>query len=133
MIQITIPKYEIIVPFEEHNQMPCEPGIYCLCGAEGEILYIGQANDLAEKIQRHATGRTLLFDVIHNFQIIKCFLCDNPLERELYETYMVQTLRPPLNREKTFLYESGTYDRKYYRPEYLQQLDKLKAKKRDRT
>ncbi len=133
MIQITVPEYEVILPFEEHPQVPSKPGIYCLCGVEGEILYVGQAHNLAEKIMRHATGRTLLFDVIHNFHIIKCFVCDNPLERELYETFMVQTLRPPLNRERTFLYESGTYDRKYYTPEYLQQLDKHKAKKKDRS
>lgn len=119
-INIVIPKYEF--EFDKNNTKLIKQigGIYCFYGKENDLLYIGKAADLRNRIRGHFAGTTSLKDVYHNFNKVKGFYCSNPVEREIYETYLINELQPKLNLDKVFTYTSSRFEEMYQNNKTLQ-------------
>ena len=58
-------------------------------------------------------------DIRHNFALVKCIPVDDPADRDILETYLINTLKPPLNREKVYTYTSNFHSDKYRTYEQL--------------
>lgn len=88
-------------------------GLYLIYNKEDELLYIGKAKNLYSRIISHLNGSSNLKDIYHNFYKVKMIFVNDPLYRELYETYMINTLKPLLNVEKVITYRSMRYEENY--------------------
>lgn len=68
-------------------------GVYFLIN-EGEVVYIGQSDNIHARIKAHATGRdTKMFDRIHVIE------CSDAQQRFNLEGHYINTFDPPLNKQ----------------------------------
>lgn len=90
-------------------------GIYFLYDDEKVLMYVGQTSALRERVQSHLKPKSynVLKDLIHNFKYVSYFICENPVERDIYETYLINKMKPKLNIEKVLTYKSERYSKKY--------------------
>ncbi len=116
MIKIDIPKDDIWIPIEKFYYIPPDVGgIYRIYDKSDKLLYIGKSKKIQYRIRQHLRGlNSGTEDVKHHFFIVKCFYVECPMEIDIYETYLINTLKPPLNIDKVYTYESSRND-----PEYL--------------
>jgi excinuclease UvrABC nuclease subunit len=93
MINITIPEPEkmttLLMEIEEKG------GIYLLYDSAEKLLYIGQSDNLWYRI-----GQQL--DAIPYAKSFRVVYIDDPYEREIYETAMINALKPSNNKAKVF-------------------------------
>lgn len=103
MIKIEIPEMDRYLPFLRKNihRLPEErAGLYWLYDKNNKLLYIGQSMDIRKRIQQHLSGYRG-----DHYDSAVCYYVDSPLDRELYETYMINTMQPPFNVSKVFTYK----------------------------
>lgn len=93
--------------------IPNVGGIYFLFDAEYELLYIGKATHLLDRIKAHLRGFTNMKDICQYLDYVKYIKIKDADEREVYETYFINTLYPKLNTEKVFTYISERDSFKY--------------------
>lgn len=82
-------------------------GLYFLYGSNKELLYVGKAKRLRERVSSHINGtaeNTRLFS--HLFEFIRYINVNCPYEREIYETFAINTYFPKFNSNKTYTYTS---------------------------
>lgn len=116
-IKIEIPQYDIFVSIDNFILIPSKiSGIYVFLNECGELMYIGKAKRLRERIQQHLSGTDKNSDsIFHNFKYVACIYVDSEVNREIYETYMINKLKPLLNVNKVYTYTSEKYNPKYNR------------------
>jgi len=130
MITITIPNFDIELPVDEVNNIPKnKAGIYLFYGANNDLLYIGKTKLLRQRIRQHLLSNDINTELLrHHFVFVRCIYVDDSLERDIYETYMVNTLRPLFNIDKVLVDKRNKKDlRKYYEPEVLAEIEKEEA------
>jgi hypothetical protein len=113
LIQIIIPDFEFKSDSASVNVVRRRGGLYLFYGKgkyADHILYVGKAADLRGRIRGHYKGTTNTRRIKHNFGIVTGFYEDNPVSRDIYETFLVDKYKPPLNREKTYTYRHRFYD-----------------------
>ena len=84
-------------------------------------MYIGKAACLRQRIRQHMSINSESHDVNHNFHIVRCIYVDEPYQREMYETFLINTMKPPLNWDKVFTYKSQRYNEKFRDPDIVKQ------------
>ncbi|WP_280770805.1 nucleotide excision repair endonuclease [Salipaludibacillus daqingensis] len=116
MIKITIPKPDLtifkkvdpeasnIYGFTDFHQITREKGgIFMFYNADNELLFVGKARKIRQRIKKHFEDNVSVMKN-HRNEVTKIEVCivDDPMEREIYETYIVNTLKAKYNVDKVF-------------------------------
>ena len=128
MIKIEVPQITGFVTGDNLNAVPVAGGLYLLYGKGNELLYVGKTANLKRRLIQHFnfyTGDNLT-DVAHNIAYAGYFPSNDPVEREIYETYMINTIKPAWNVEKVFTYKTRRYEEHWYNPDELVEQKKIK-------
>lgn len=77
-------------------------GVYFLYGKSDSLLYIGKTNSFRSRIADHlrGDGRSKLF--ARHIEVIKLYRFDDGMERDIYETYCINTYNPIYNASKVY-------------------------------
>ncbi|MBB6671273.1 nucleotide excision repair endonuclease [Cohnella nanjingensis] len=114
MINITIPTPDVtihkqvapelsnIYGFTDFHLITRETGgIFMFYNAKDELLFVGKARKLRPRIKKHFED-TVSPMKNHRDEVTKIEVCvvEDPLDREIYETYIINTLQAKYNVEK---------------------------------
>lgn len=122
MIKIEIPKPDIVITknkqvgekveaplssvygFTDYNKIPRDKGgMILFYNANDELLFVGKARKLRPRVKRHFEDTVSpIKNYRHDVYKIAVFVVDSPMEREIYETYIINTLEAKYNIEKVF-------------------------------
>ena len=88
---------------EFFRAIPAVPGVYRMFDGEGRIIYIGQSQNLRDRLNsyRHVhperdSRKTVR--LVHEVRRIEWEICDSPASARLRENELLRTLRPRFNR-----------------------------------
>lgn len=134
MIKILIPSSDIsiirhlnsenppkILHFKGYEDIPKLAGIYVFRGKRGKRLYIGQSKNLKQRMYSHFSRSSTLQHITEHVYYVEFFVIDDPMEREIYETYMINVWDSKYNTDKKFHGEKGNANvklRDRYRQKY---------------
>lgn len=86
---------------EQAKQLPKSPGVYLMRDKHHDLLYVGKANKLNERVSSYFTPSNQrskrierMIHTIHEFETISV---DTELDALLLECELIQTYRPPYN------------------------------------
>jgi len=96
-----------------YMKAPKEGGLYFLYSSDFKFLYIGKTTGLKRRLSEYYNNGSHLYDVIHNVALVQYVLIEDPVERDMLETYYINKYKPPWNRSKTFTYDSNRFDKLY--------------------
>ena len=116
MIQITVPKPDVVIEKQTDPQLSHiygftdfhlitreEAGIFMFYGANDELLFVGKARKLRPRIKKHFEDKVSpMKDHREEVRRIEVCLVADPTEREIYETYLINTGRAKYNVDKVF-------------------------------
>jgi hypothetical protein len=120
LINITIPDFDMTINRDQFTLVPRDKaGIYFIYDKDKNLLYIGKSMELWKRVKQHAKAQDwqlskMFSDRIDSFSII---FISCPMELDIYETYLINTLRPIWNGNKTFLYTPKHIEEKQKRKE----------------
>ncbi|MDL4843187.1 nucleotide excision repair endonuclease [Aquibacillus rhizosphaerae] len=114
MIEITIPKADITINkkdypeesnvygFTELHLIPRDKGgIFMFYNINEELLFVGKARKLRQRVKKHFEDNV---SVIKNHRdevaTIDVCLVEDPVHREIYETYIINELKAKYNIDK---------------------------------
>jgi len=122
MIKIEIPNPEITITERQQNRKENEPeikpiygfidfhliprdkgGIFLFYNINDELLFVGKARKLRQRIKKHFEDNVSPIKN-HRDEVYRIDVCivDEPMDREIYETYIINTLKSKYNIEKVF-------------------------------
>lgn len=123
MIKIDIPKSDIsITKRKQQPQNDNEPviksiegfidlheiprdkgGIILFYNRQDELLFVGKARKLRQRVKKHLED-TVSPIKEHRDEVYRIDVCiiEDPMEREIYETYIINTLESRYNVDKVF-------------------------------
>jgi excinuclease ABC subunit C len=82
------------------KRLPMKPGVYRMIGADGEVLYVGKAKSLKNRVGQYAQGRghtNAIYRMIHQTVSMEIIVTATETEALLLETNMIKRLRPRYN------------------------------------
>ena len=82
------------------KRLPMKPGVYRMIGADGEVLYVGKAKSLKNRVGQYAQGRghtNAIYRMIHQTVSMEIVVTATETEALLLETNMIKRLRPRYN------------------------------------
>jgi excinuclease ABC subunit C len=82
------------------KRMPARPGVYRMIGADGEVLYVGKAKSLKNRVAMYAQGRghtNAIYRMIHQTAAMEIVVTATETEALLLETNMIKRLKPRYN------------------------------------
>jgi hypothetical protein len=77
-------------------------GIYRIYSETGKILYVGKAKCFKSRVGAHLRGTTNTSNVSHLFHYAEIFELKNEVDRDIYETYLINKLKPKYNVSKVY-------------------------------
>ena len=88
------------VPPEEIATLPHSPGVYLMRNQHGDLLYVGKARRLRERLSSYFTASVTAktADLISHVHKIETRVTRSPLEAALDEARLIRELKPPFNR-----------------------------------
>jgi len=88
------------VPPEEIAALPHAPGVYLMRNERGDLLYIGKARRLRERVSSYFTAsvKAKTAELISHVYKIETRTTRSPLEVALDEARLIRELKPPYNR-----------------------------------
>jgi len=122
MINIEIPNPEIVINkkkqlgdsvesvlsskygFTDYNRIPRDKGgIILFFNADDDLLFVGKARKLRPRVKRHFED-TVSPIKDHRDEVNRIAVCvvEDPMEREIYETYIINKLQAKYNIDKVF-------------------------------
>lgn len=116
MINISIPKPDVTISkqknpelsniygFTDFHLIPRDKGgIFMFFNEKKELLFVGKARKLRPRIKRHFEDNVSVIKE-HRDEVtkIQVFIVDDPVHREIYETYIVNELKSKYNVDKVF-------------------------------
>lgn len=99
---------EAVIPsifgFIDFHKVPRDKGgLILFFNEENELLFVGKARKLRPRLKKHFQDQVSpLKDHRKEVAKIEAFVVEDAMEREIYETYLINTLRAKLNVEKSF-------------------------------
>jgi excinuclease UvrABC nuclease subunit len=128
LITITPPEFSDICEKTNLDILKGKSGIYILVDKDGKNLYVGKSIDLHIRMYKHIKSRTtsLFKRFVYGF---KYFEVDNPVDLEIYETYLINELKPPFNSSKVYVYNSNYLMHKYLLKEETERIAKHECRK----
>lgn len=82
-------------------------GVYFLYGDDDSLLYVGKTNNFRSRLLSHFRGRDTSAQFYRLIDYVTVYFVDNDFERELYETYAINTFKPLYNAAKVY-YDDGS-------------------------
>ena len=82
------------------TRLPTKPGVYRMLGGDGEVLYVGKAKNLKNRVGQYAQGRAhtnAVYRMIHQTVSLEVIVTATETEALLLETNMIKRLRPRYN------------------------------------
>ena len=78
-------------------------GIFFFYNEKNELLFVGKARKIRQRIKKHFEDNVSPMKN-HRDEVFKIevYEIDDPMEREIYETYAINTLRAKYNVDKKF-------------------------------
>lgn len=116
MINITIPKPDVTITkqndpetsniygFTDFHLIPRDKGgIFMFYNKEQELLFVGKARKLRQRIKRHFEDNVSPIKM-HRDEVFKIRVCfvEDPVHREIYETHIINELKSKYNIDKVF-------------------------------
>lgn len=122
MISITVPETDVTIVQREQemsaNEAPIKPingfidiheiprdkgGIILFFNKKDELLLAGKARKLRQRVKKHLEDSVSpLKDHRAEVHKISVIIVEDAMEREIYETYIINTMRAKYNTEKAF-------------------------------
>ncbi|MGM9968044.1 nucleotide excision repair endonuclease [Rummeliibacillus sp. TYF005] len=122
MIKIEMPKPDIVIRQREQQPKEGEPiipsiygfidfhkiprdkgGIILFYNKENEVLFVGKARKMRQRVKKHFEDNVSpLKDHRDEVHKIEAYVVQDPMEREIYETYAINMLHAKYNTEKVF-------------------------------
>jgi excinuclease UvrABC nuclease subunit len=122
MIKIEIPKPDVVITkgksvgedmegelssvygFTDYRSIPRDKGgIFMFYNINEQLLYVGKARKLRQRIKKNFEDNLSPIKKYRD-EVYKISVCvvDDPMEREIYETYIINTLEAKYNIDKVF-------------------------------
>src|SRR5262249_40273327 len=82
------------------KRLPAKPGVYRMIGDDGEVLYVGKAKSLKNRVGQYAQGRghgNHILRMIHQTRALEVVVTATETEALLLETNMIKRLKPRYN------------------------------------
>lgn len=98
------PEIPSISGFIDFHQIPRDKGgIFTFYNEKEELLFVGKARKLRQRIKKHFEDSVSPIKN-HREEVnkISVTIVDDPMEREIYETYLINTLKAKYNIDKVF-------------------------------
>ncbi|MGZ3768333.1 MAG: exonuclease domain-containing protein [Bdellovibrio sp.] len=94
-------KYEYPLPKEKRLHLPKQPGIYKMISKWGEVLYVGKATSLHDRVNSYFRGQKnrdpRKLEMLTQVWDLQVTPLGSPLEAALFETDEIKRLDPPYN------------------------------------
>ncbi len=90
--------------FTDYHRIPRDKGgIILFYNAEGDLLFVGKARKLRPRVKKHFED-TVSPIKLHRDEVYKIAvsIVEDPMEREIYETYIINTQQAKYNIDKVF-------------------------------
>ncbi|WP_042147211.1 nucleotide excision repair endonuclease [Paucisalibacillus sp. EB02] len=98
------PEIKPIYGFIDFHLIPRDKGgIFLFYNINDELLFVGKARKLRQRIKKHFED-TVSPIKMHRDEVYKIDIClvEDPMEREIYETYIINELKSRYNVDKVF-------------------------------
>ncbi|MFD0771799.1 nucleotide excision repair endonuclease [Bacillus sp. CGMCC 1.60114] len=98
------PKITPINGFIDFHLVPRDKGgIFMFYNMNDELLFVGKARKLRQRIKKHFED-TVSPMKVHRDEVYRIDACivEDPMEREIYETYIINELQAKYNVDKVF-------------------------------
>jgi excinuclease ABC subunit C len=82
------------------KRLPSRPGVYRMIGADGEVLYVGKAKSLKNRVAMYAQGRghtNAIYRMINLTTSLEVIVTATETEALLLETNLIKRLKPRFN------------------------------------
>jgi len=117
------------------KELPDRPGVYMHKNAEGEVIYVGKARNLRNRVGSYLVGRgardTKTMSLINEIETIDFVTTNNELEAILLENNLIKTNQPRYNillrDDKSYPYIKVTMSEDYPRVVFTRRLDRKKG------
>jgi excinuclease ABC subunit C len=117
------------------KELPDRPGVYMHKNAEGEVIYVGKARNLRNRVASYVVGRgardTKTMSLINEIDTIDFVTTNNELEAILLENNLIKTNQPRYNillrDDKSYPYLKVTMSEDYPRVVFTRRLDRKKG------
>ena len=93
-----------IYGFIDFHQIPRDKGgIFMFYNKNDELLFVGKARKIRQRIKKHFEDNVSPM-IKHREEVYKISVCvvEEPMDREIYETYAINTLKAKYNIDKVF-------------------------------
>ncbi|MCQ6276890.1 nucleotide excision repair endonuclease [Bacillus sp. V3B] len=98
------PEIKPIYGFIDFHLIPRDKGgIFQFYNINDELLFVGKARKLRQRIKKHFEDNVSPIKM-HRDEVYRIDICyvEDPMDREIYETYIVNTLKAKYNIDKVF-------------------------------
>jgi excinuclease UvrABC nuclease subunit len=98
------PEIKAVYGFIDFHLIPRDKaGIFLFYNINDELLFVGKARKLRQRIKKHFED-TVSPIKIHRDEVYKIDICivEDPMEREIYETYIINKLQSKYNIDKVY-------------------------------
>lgn len=122
MISITIPNPDVTIQQRQQemnsDEAPIKPingfidlheiprdkgGLILFYNNKDELLFAGKARKLRQRVKKHLEDNVSPLKKYRNeINKISVIIVEDPMEREIYETYIINTMRAKYNIDKVF-------------------------------
>jgi hypothetical protein len=98
------PEIKAVYGFIDFHLIPRDKGgVFLFYNINDELLFVGKARKLRQRVNKHFEDNVSPIKN-HRDEVYKIEVCivDDPMEREIYETYAINTLQSKYNVDKVF-------------------------------
>ncbi|HEY4550758.1 MAG TPA: nucleotide excision repair endonuclease [Bacillus sp. (in: firmicutes)] len=98
------PEIKPIYGFIDFHLIPRDKGgIFLFYNINDELLFVGKARKLRQRIKKHFEDTVSPIKMYRDevYRIDICYV-EEPMDREIYETYLINTLQSKYNIDKVF-------------------------------
>jgi len=112
-------KYQYPLERSKRLSLPHQPGVYRMLNSLGNVLYVGKATSLKDRVNSYFRGNgtkdTKTKELLSQVFDLNVTVCSTPLEAALLETDEIKRLDPPYNRalkqrDRTLLFYSPDFE-----------------------
>ena len=119
----------------ELAKLPTSPGVYMMHKADGEVIYVGKAKNLKNRVRQYFNPSynktTKIEQMVRNIDYFEYIVVDNELESLILESNLIKEYRPRYNTllkdDKNYPYIKMTTDEEYPRVFMVHRKSKDKA------
>jgi excinuclease ABC subunit C len=117
------------------KELPARPGVYLHKNAEGQVIYVGKARNLKNRVNSYLVGKgsrdAKTMTLVHEIEAIDFVTTNNELEAILLENNLIKTHQPRYNillrDDKTYPYLKVTLSEDYPRVVFTRRVDRKKG------